>query len=73
MLKDALITSDRVQDSEGLEFTVLFATPIEAVLEPCASSKAKDPDLFSYYTIDRDDKGVWRFRDDDTIYLVDLD
>lgn len=73
MLKDALLPGDLVQDSEGLEFKVMVATPIEAVLEPCASSKAKDPDLFSYYTIDRNEQGVWCFRDDPSIYLVDLD
>ena len=70
MLKDALITGDRVHDNEGLEFTVLFATPIEAVLE---ISPLADPELFKYYTIDRNEQGVWCFRDDPSIYLVDLD
>lgn len=70
MLKDALLPGDRVQDTEGLEFTVLLATPVEAVLE---ISPEADPELFKYYTIDRNDQGVWCFRDDHSIYLVDLD
>lgn len=70
MLKAALIKGDEVVDSEGLEFTVLFATPVEGVLE---LSPLADPELFKYYTIDRNEQGVWIFRDDPSIYLVDLD
>lgn len=70
MLKDALLPGDIVHDSEGLEFTVLLATPIEAVLE---TDPMGDPELFKYYTIDRNEQGVWTFRDDASIYLVDLD
>lgn len=70
MLKDALIKGDIVQDSEGLEFTVLAATALEAVLE---LSPLADPELFKFYTVDRNEQGVWCFRDDPSIYLTDLD
>jgi len=73
MIKDALIKGDLVTDTEGLEFKVIAAAPTEAVLELCASFKAKDDDLFQFYTIDRNDQGQWAFRDDPNVHLVDVD
>ena len=71
MLKDALLPLDEVQDNLGFEFTVLAAAPEEAVLEISPESHLKDPELMQFYVVERNAQGVWTFRDDSSLYLVE--
>jgi hypothetical protein len=71
MLKDALLPLDEVRDNLGFEFTVLAAAPDEAVLEISPESHAKDSELMQFYVVERNEQGVWSFRDDSSLYLVD--
>lgn len=73
MLKDALLPLDQVKDNLGFEFTVLAAAPHEVVLEVSPEALAKDPMMMQFYIVERNEQGVWSFRDDTSIYLVDLD
>jgi len=71
MLKDVLLPLDEVRDNLGFEFTVLAAAPDEAVLEISPESHAKDFELMRFYVVERNEQGVWSFRDDSSLYLVD--
>jgi hypothetical protein len=71
MLKDALLPHDEVTDNLGFEFTVLAAAPEEAVLELSPESLAKDPLMTQFHIVERNEQGVWSFRDDSSLYLVD--
>jgi hypothetical protein len=71
MLKDALLPLDEVKDNLGFEFTVLAAAPNEAVLELSPEAHAEDPLMMQFSVVERNEQGVWIFRDDPSVYLVD--
>jgi hypothetical protein len=72
MLKDALLPLDEVRDNLGFEFTVLAAAPNEAVLEVSPEAHARDPEMVQFYVVERNEQGVWSFRDDSSIYLTEV-